>query len=137
MPSFEEKKEESLSDKVKKNLENFLSRSDDPGVFLTPEEKIKLIKESLTDAGALKMLKKDRDNKYRTNSLSGAIGWASIFLTSEDIKNVPSDQKEKLLQRIEGVSKEIEKEKEKPLGYTKELVGEVVDIVKEVKKYLK
>ena len=134
MPSFEEKKEESLSDKVRKNLENFLSRSDDPGDFLTPEEKMKLIKESSIDAEALKILEKDRDNKYRTNSLAGAIGWANIFLSSEDIKNVPSDQKEKLLQRTENASKEIEKEK--PSGYKKELVGEVVDIVNEVKKYL-
>ena len=131
MPSFEEKKEESLSDKVRKNLENFLSRSDDPGDFLTPEEKMK---QGSTDAEALKILEKDRDNKYRTNSLAGAIGWANIFLSSEDIKNVPSDQKEKLLQRTENASKEIEKEK--PSGYKKELVGEVVDIVNEVKKYL-
>lgn len=135
MSSFEGKKEEeSLSDKVRKNFEDFLSRSDEPGEFLTPAKKEELIKESLTDPKALEILEKDRESKYRTNSL-GVISWVELFLSSEDAKNVPIDQKEKLLQRIKKVNEEIAKEK--PLGFKKELVDEVVGIVGEVKQRLK
>ena len=128
-----ENKEEPLSDKVRKQLEGFLSRSDDPGEFLSDEEKDKLREATLTDPDALKKWEKNRNNKYRTNSLS-VISWAELFLLSEETKNVPIDQKEKLLRRIKKADEEIEKEK--PSGYSKELVDEIVDIVNEVKKYL-
>lgn len=133
-PERRKKIEESLSDKVRKNLEIFLSRSDDPGERLSLSEREKLIKESMVDPEAEEKLKKDKENKYGTNSLFGAMGWAEQFLSSEDSENVPASQKIKLSQRIEGVRKRIETEK--PAGYSKELVDEVSDIANEVKKYL-
>ena len=142
MLSFEGKekgrsgKEESLTDKVRKFFKDFLNRSDEPGEFLTEEKKKKIIVESKNNLEALREFEKDRNSKYRTNSLS-VINWAEVFLLSDESRDVPADEKKELLQKIEDSRQRIRKEKELKSGFTKELVDEVTNIVNEGGKYIK
>jgi len=126
---------ESVSDKARKNFEDFLSRSDEPGKFLSVDEKVVLQAKTKASPEAWEEWEKDRSSKYRTNSLSGAIGFAEMFLISNEAESVPEDIKKELLKRIDAATDRVHREK--PTGYTKELVDEVVDIVKQTKNYLK
>jgi hypothetical protein len=115
MSSFERKenkadKKESLKDRTERFFNNFLNRSNEPGEFLTGEKKEKIIAEGRTNPEALKIFEKDKNSKYRTNSLS-VIGWAEIFLLSDESSNVPADKKEELMKRIESDRQRIQKEK--------------------------
>ncbi|MBU4347897.1 hypothetical protein KJ671_00065 [Patescibacteria group bacterium] len=125
----------SISEKTKKIFNAFLAYSDEPGEFLSNSEKDELIKKSKTDPEALKKFEENKNSKYRVNSLSAPLMIAEIFLDSSEAKDVPFEEKNELLKKISKVIDDIKKAK--PTGMTDNEVGQVIEIVEKIKKYLK
>jgi hypothetical protein len=123
------------SELARKIFLEFEARSDDPGEFLSGEEKDKLQKETLTNPEALMKWEKNRNSKYRINSLHAPIAASEIFLKSKEADSVPNDVKEELISRINSAYEDLKKSKGKRIE--KKLVDEVKEIVNEVSKYLK
>ena len=123
------------SELAKKIFAKFETRSDDPGEFLSPEEKIKLQDATRTDPEALKKWEEDVHSKYRVNSLSAPLLASEIFLASPEAKEIPSDIKDGLIKKVKEATKDLANSRGKKIS--KELVDEVEGIMNEVKKYLK
>jgi hypothetical protein len=123
------------SEMTKKIFEVFLSRSDSPGEFISSKEKDDLIIESKNNPEALKKFEKNKDSKYRVNSLSAPLMSAEVFLNSKETENIPLEEKDKLIKKIYKAENDIEKAK--PTGMTDNEVEQVIEIIKEVNKYLK
>lgn len=126
--------ENSYSKITKRIFEAFLSCSDEPGEFLSSTEKDELIKKSKTDPEALKKFEKNKNSKYRVNTLSSPLMSAEIFLNSNESKDIPSLEKTKFLEKIKKATADIDKAKSTEI--TKNEVDQVVDIVEELTKYL-
>ena len=123
------------SEIAKKIFSKFEIRSDDPGEFLSSEDKDKLQLATRTNPEALKKWEEDRNSKYRINSLYSPILASENFLESPEAESIESEAKTKLIERIGRAYSSLESFRGKRIS--KELVDEVVDIMNEVKKYLK
>ena len=123
------------SEIAKKVFLNFEARSNDPGEFLTNEEKEKLQAATRMNMDALKKWDEHRNSKYRVNSLYAPILASEMFLKSKEAELIESKLKEKLIERISGAYSDLESFGGKEIS--KVLVDEVEGIIKEVKKYLK
>ncbi|MEK7478527.1 MAG: hypothetical protein AAB626_01210 [Patescibacteria group bacterium] len=137
--ALQEKKSEpspelSILETTKKILSRFLERSDEPGEFLSNVQKDKLSETSGFDPEALKKWEEDKNSKYRINSLFAPLEIAKIFLTDPESEKIPKEEKENLLKRIQKSLADLDKARGSRIS--EELVGEAVDIVKEVEKYL-
>ncbi|MDO8442882.1 MAG: hypothetical protein Q7S81_01295 [bacterium] len=127
--------EPSILETTKKIFSQFLERSDEPGEFLSGIQKDKLSEASRFDLEALKKWEKDRNSKYRINSLFAPLGIAKFFLTDPESKKIPKEEKENLLKRVQKSLADLDGARGSKIS--EELVGEVVDIVKEIEKYFK
>lgn len=123
------------SEIAKKIFSKFEVRSDDPGEFLSGEDKDKLQLATRTNPEALKKWEEDRNSKYRINSLYSPILASENFLVSSEAESIENEVKMKLIERIGGVYRDLENSRGQRIS--KELVEEVADIMNEVKKYLK
>lgn len=133
--SDKEKPRYPFSEIAKKTFSKFEIRSDDPGEFLSNGDKDKLQLATRTNPEALKKWEEDRNSKYRVNSLYSPLLASEIFLKSSEAGSIESELKEKLVERVNTAYSNLENSRGKRIS--KELVSEVVDIVNEVKKYLK
>ena len=137
-PTPEKNTEKSKSPKelFKQKIDNFLNRSDEPGKFLSDEEKeIFLKKIDPEDPKSLEEWKKHKmGSKYRMNSLSIPLAAGEIFLKSEEAINVPLESSQELLERIEEAKKLVKEGYGKP--YSASDVKKVVKIANDIKKYL-
>ncbi len=124
-----------FSETAKKIFLRFESRSDDPGEFLSSEEKDRLQEATKTNPEALKKWEEDRNSKYRVNSLYAPLLASENFMRSVEAESISKDLKKELINRIDKAYKDLENSRGKRI--TKELVDEVEGIVSEVKKYLK
>ena len=124
-----------FSEDTKKRFRGFESRSDDPGKFYSPEEKEKLQKETKNNPEACKEWERNKNSKYRINSLSAPLMSSELFLTSPEADDISEEIKESLLNKIKSLEKKIDEIRGKRI--TKELVDEVEELIKEVSKYLK
>jgi hypothetical protein len=123
------------SELARKTFLKFETRSDDPGEFLSGEEKDKLQEATRTNPEALMKWEEDRNSKYRINSLYAPIAASENFLKSKEADSVPNDVKEELISRIDSAYEDLKKSRGKRIE--KKLVDEVKEIVNEVSKYLK
>ena len=123
------------SEIAKKIFSKFEVRSDDPGEFLSSEDKDKLQLATRTNPEALKKWEEDRNSKYRVNSLYSPLLASENFLASPEAESVEEKVKTKLIERVGKAYSDLENFRGKRIS--KELVGEVVDIMNEVRKYLK
>lgn len=137
-PAEKEKQPEKLESSkeiLKKSIENFFSRSDEPGKFLSEQEKLDLIEKTKSDPKALEEWKKEkRGSKYRINSLSIPLSAGLIFLDSNEALSLSAEKRQELLERIQQTMKHVKEGYGKP--YTASDVQEVIDIANELKKYL-
>ena len=131
--SFEKEAGESEKALFKKKFDYFLLLSDDPGIPYSEQNKLLKLSQK-GDKEATNKYLESKKSKYRTNSLSGALMAAEIFLGSKNVNKIPDIKLEKLNIEIENARIEIEREKEK--GFTKETVDKVVAIVEEIKNYI-
>jgi len=91
---------------VKEKFDNFLALSDEPGEYISPEEKFKLIEESNTNPEAKKRLEENRQSKYRGNSLSLGLDWGDFFLENAgEMKKIP-------INKVEGLKEKLKKARE-------------------------
>jgi len=136
---FEEGERERIkfpfSEMTRKVFKSFEARSDEPGEFLSGEEKDKLLEQTRTSPEAMERWEKNRNSKYRINSLYAPLAATENFLDSPEADSVPQNTKEDLIKRVSNAYAEMDRLKGSAI--TKECVEEVVDIVNEVKKYLK
>lgn len=119
---------------TKKIYDNFRSRSDEPGEFLSLAMKKRLIGESATNPEARKRLEENKNSKYRVNSLSSPLGATEFFLNSDESAMIPDEKKEELMQKIQKAREDIIKAKADRL--TDSEVNQVVKIVEETEKWL-
>jgi|GEM_PF-3138798 len=124
-----------FSETARRVFLKFKTRSDDPGEFLSSEEKDKLQEATRTNPEALKKWEEDRNSKYRINSLYSPLLASESFLQSIEAESIPSDLKKELKERVEVAYKNLNDTRGKRI--TKELVDEVEGIVNEITKYLK
>lgn len=128
--NLELEKEKAL---FKKKFDYFLSLSDDPGIPYSEQNKLLELSQKGDKEAANKYLE-SKKSKYRTNSLSGALMTAEIFLQSENSQKIPDIKLEELNREIQNIRQNIEIEKQ--TGFTKETVTKVVNIAEEVRHYL-
>ncbi len=120
---------------VKRQIEKFLSLSDEPGPVLSDKQEFELSRQAIEGSEAEKQWNIHKHGtKYRRNTLSVPLMAADIFLDSHDSDYLPAATKEDLLQKVKTAEEYITDVKGKP--FTKENVQEVVDLVNEIKKYL-
>ncbi|MEK9170166.1 MAG: hypothetical protein AAB674_00785 [Patescibacteria group bacterium] len=124
-----------IAEAVKKCFDRFLSLSDEPGEFLTDEEKNKLIEESKADPAAMKKFEENKNSKYRINSLSGPLGYADLFLESKEADHIPPEKKEELIKKIDAARNDVARAGSGLIS--KKEVDEVIGIVEELEPYLK
>lgn len=123
------------SEIARKVFLKFKTRSDDPGEFLSGEEKDKLQEETKKNPEAVRKWEEDRNSKYRVNSLYSPLLASESFLRSFEADSMPEDAKKELTLRINKAYKDLEISRGKRIE--KELVNEVEDIVNQITKYLK
>lgn len=120
---------------LKKIIEDFLAKSDEPGPILSEEEEFQLSKRAGKDPEALKEWNKHKlETKYRRNALGNPLIAAKLFLESDEAENIPAAEKKELLARVEAAEKYITEVGVKP--FTKSDVQLVIDLVNDLKKYL-
>lgn len=129
-----EEKEKSYLKKTKELLENFLAKPDDPGISY--EEQNRLHEESRHNPEAARKFLESKKSKYRINTLSAPLMAAEIFLRSSASENIAPEKKQELAAKIAKSYKDIAQAGERQL-LTKEEVGAVVEIAKELLFYLK
>jgi hypothetical protein len=133
--SGKEKPEPSYSEIAKKVFLNFEARSDDPGEFLSGEEKDKLQEATLTDPDAQRKWEENKNSKYRVNSLYSPLMASDNFLRSPEAGSIPEKHKEELIKKVDKAYADLGESRGKKIS--KELVDEITDIMNEVKKFLK
>ena len=120
---------------LKKQIESFLSKSDEPGPVLSDQEEFELSKKARHDPEALKEWKKQKlETKYRRNALSAPLMAADLFLNSDEAKNISADEKKELLERVRAAEEYITEVGAKL--FTKSDVQLVIDLTNDLKKYL-
>lgn len=128
--------ESSLVETFKKIFSRFLELSDEPGEFLSITQKLELSKKSMSDPEALKKWKEETHSKYRINSLWSPLAAAETILTdSAESEKIPKEEKEELLKRVKNSLVDLDKSRGSKIS--KELVDEVMNIVKEIEQYIK
>ncbi len=124
-----------VRDLLRKHIESFLAKSDEPGPVLTDEQQFDLSKRAGTDPEAAKQWDVHKHgSKYRRNTLSAPLMTAAVFLESSDSESIPQEKRDELAQKIKTVEKHIIAVGARP--FVKEDVQEVVDLVNEIKTYL-
>jgi len=132
--SEEEIKERLVVPMSKRLFETFLALPDEPGEYIPPEEKLKLSGETAANPEAAKRFEENKRSKYRINALTSPLAAAQELLRLPISEKIPESEREALKNRLKKAYEDV-KEAGKGL-ITKKEVDEVVNIVKDLQKYL-
>ncbi|NCN53010.1 hypothetical protein GW950_00925 [Candidatus Wolfebacteria bacterium] len=135
----QEKKKHDI-ESLKEVLDKFLALEDIPKTTYEQQNEFLEKSQNIDDPEEKKrygeLYEKSRMHKFVGNKLVGPLMATEIALDDENLKlSVSKEQKKEILERVTAVRELIDKER--ATGMTQEIVDEVVDISKTMKKYLK